>query len=279
MKNEKMNDIMEMTDWLEEQIKNIENEGIETGEVEGYQKKEEVPVLYHVIMGDEKKLDEKAKKRYKKYLDGIKNQTSVGLATASGRGISAALLAGSGMAVGGSAGWVGQSLIMGGALSVGLPVVSWLIPVALAGGALAVSKKNQKGPKREKKDDFEKRENWYNFCMEKVNILSEELENSIKRSQEMFKENFLAALTAIQKESEKIKINIDDALNMDQNKRIMQYQEIVLKQYKTQMELRKALKTLMESYNTLVKEKQELEQKIEAYSRYGIICYIMNNSL
>ena len=77
--------------------------------------------------------------------------------------------------------------------------------------------------------------------------------------------------------SKKIAINIDDAINADQNLRIMQYQEIVLKQYNSHNEICKMLAELNEAYNKLVAENEELAKKIAAYEANMKMCGCTNN--
>ena len=74
-------------------------------------------------------------------------------------------------------------------------------------------------------------------------------------------------------------INIDDAINSDQNLRLMQYQEIVLKQYNNQHEIETALLKIVESYNKLKIENEELLKRIAEYEDNGKLCMVANEYL
>ena len=62
--------------------------------------------------------------------------------------------------------------------------------------------------------------------------------------------------------SKDVSIQIDDCLNADTNKRILQYNEVILNQYRLQKELEEKVEFLFEEYNALLQEKKELDRQI-----------------
>ncbi|PLA02636.1 hypothetical protein [Streptococcus anginosus] len=60
-----------------------------------------------------------------------------------------------------------------------------------------------------------------------------------------------------------MELSVDnDFLNVDVNKRILKYNEVILKQYKLQKDLEEKVDFLFDTYNKMYAEKQELERQI-----------------
>lgn len=282
-KNTILEDIDALTAWLD-----MRNAEIGRGKVNVVETN--MPTLARVICGGEKeiaRLETEERKRYSKYFKDNKTQAvamtlvgtgetvmSVG-AIASGVGAASTI---AGLSAGGSA--IGLSTLSGlSAASLGatafVPAL-WPIGISMlaisAGSMFAKAKKNkEKAPRAEKLERiFNNSQICAQDCGKKINANNEKIKRIL--SQKLKK-----SLDLLSEASKKIAINIDDALNTDQNLRIMQYQEIVLKQYNSQNEIRKALSDLVEAYNKLVAENEQLASQVAAYEANMRMCGCTSN--
>lgn len=143
-----------------------------------------------------------------------------------------------------------------------------------AGTLLFKSKKN-----KEKEEKAKKLQKVFERCQHDAKECYVKREENRKKIKEILSEKLKASVDFLSASSKKIAISIDDALNADQNLRIMQYQEIVLKQYESQNEIRKMFSELLDAYNKLVAENESLEQRIAAYEAHMKICGCAYNYL
>ena len=81
-------------------------------------------------------------------------------------------------------------------------------------------------------------------------------------------------MSAVEEVGKKAAISIDDAIHSDQNLRIMQYQEILLKQQSSIVEIRQLYNELAEQYNIQVQKNDVLARKLAAYeaNRQFVAC-------
>lgn len=100
-----------------------------------------------------------------------------------------------------------------------------------------------------------------------------------ERANKLLNEDLPNALAIAKEKSDKLKISIDDALNVDQNLRIMQYQRIVLNQYNKQYELEMTLDQIITSYNNLQVEMQNLLTHCIESDNTNLICISANEYL
>lgn len=100
-----------------------------------------------------------------------------------------------------------------------------------------------------------------------------------ERANKLLNEDLPNALAIAKEKSDKLKISIDDALNVDQNLRIMQYQQIVLNQYNKQYELEMTLDQIITSYNNLQVEMQNLLTHCIESDNTNLICISANEYL
>lgn len=269
-----MDDIDIASAWLEKRTAEIEQGSIVVIETN-------MPVLAKVICGGESSiatLDAENKKKYSKYFDQNRKQaealtivpvTNTGVkalgagAVASGIGasvISSAALTG----IGGTAGIAASGLGMAGLGAVAAVPALWPIGISMiAIGAGNIFKKKHKS--KEKAPISSRLEKVFESCRKKAQKCNDKIVSNTEKMQSILTEKIKKAIDSMAETSRKIAINIDDAVNSDQNLRIMQYQEIVLKQYNNQNEIRKTLSELIEAYNKLKVENDELARKVAAY--------------
>lgn len=112
-------------------------------------------------------------------------------------------------------------------------------------------KNNQEEIKKKRKKLLE----WFTTLQEKLVDIDKEIKNNIDEKYEDYKEK-------VKKLSEDVKIQIDDCINTNTNKRILQYNEVILKQYHLQKELENKIEFIFEKYNKQLKTKFELERQI-----------------
>ena len=282
-KNKMLEDIDEITSWLE--MRNAEISKGKTDVVETH-----MPTLARVICGGEKeieKLGTEDRKRYSKYFKDNKAQaaalTLVGTgatgmsigAVASGVGAVSTI---AGLGAGGAA--IGLSTLSGwSAASLGatafVPAL-WPIGISMlaisAGSMFAKAKKD-----KEREARSEKLEKVFNKSHTQAQKCNNKIKANNKKIKLILASKIKKSIEALSDASKKIAINIDDALNADQNLRIMQYQEIVLKQYNSQNEIRKMLSDLVESYNKLVAENEQLASQVAAYEANMRMCGCTSN--
>ena len=246
---------------------------------------EDLPVLGKVIFGGEvaiKKLPDEERNQYAEYFK--KNGARITVLTAVnplfGLGVLGVEAAASGLvsakasvgttAVG--AGLVGLSKVAIASIpsSASVSAISkalWYVPglqyvgvglFALGAGA-TLFKTVEKLPQGKKLAElFTEAQNQHNECYIKlesnINVMGKVLSDKIK-----------SATAKLEETSKKIAITLDDALHADQNLRLMQYQEIVLKLYNSQSEIKQTLTELTDKYNELQIENEKLSKKIVEY--------------
>lgn len=109
-------------------------------------------------------------------------------------------------------------------------------------------------------ESFDSTQELYNEC-------SRKFEANVRIIDELLSEKVMCAVKIMEDTSRKISITIDDALHSDSNMRLMQYQEIVLKQYNSQREIEKRLLDLQTQYNKIKIENDDLTRKMMAYEK------------
>lgn len=284
-----LEDIDDIAEWLD-----FRNQAIASGETVVVEA--QMPVLAKVICGGKDSialLEPANKKKYEKQWDKNKEElaalslapsvldpnTKVSAATvATGVGAGSLLLGAAGIG----------STAMGVAASSGLGLASlgaaafvpalWPVGISmLAFGVGAFFKKSNnskvKKPRCErliKIFDHSKKES--KKCADKINANN-------KKIHILMSQKIKATLETLRSTAKKAAINVDDMLNTDVNLRIMQYQEIVLQQYNSQNEIRKALADLIEAYETLTVENQKLANQVASYEANMKICACVCNWL
>lgn len=259
MKKEQLSDVEEIIKWLTEKENDLD-ENIQIDQ------NEDGPVLYKLFSGRLDELDEATKKRYSKYL------STIGKAT-----MGAGIYGLGGMAV--------KTVGMGALRSVGMGIGGialaplLLNPVAWIGGGLIYTFASKKIKSSEGKKFSEQLEKLSERFKDKKEKLSKKMEENAKEIKRLSEEYVPIALAKIKETSEKVAIQIDDLANMDQNKRIMQYQKIVLNQYQEQNQLRTVLEDINKLHNQLMRENEELIVKLQKYEEYESCCYQTNEIL
>lgn len=101
---------------------------------------------------------------------------------------------------------------------------------------------------------------------EKLNSWFNDLQNNMKdideKMREEMREKFVEYKDKTKELAKDISIKINDCVNINTNKRIMQYNEVILKQYALQKDLEDKVDFMFDKYNELLSEKQELEEQI-----------------
>lgn len=284
-----VDDVDDIILWLEKRNRDIGNGNTIVAEYE-------MPVLARVICGGEHtiaKLNPADKKLYGKYFD--KNKKLIaGLTLSAGAvGAGSASVAVASIASGvGTAGVISTlstaGMTSGLAAMSGLSFASmgaaaflpalWPIGISLiligAGSTFFKKKSSRENTVRSNRlgKIFEYSRAGAQKCNEKIKANN-------KKIQFLISQKLRNAKDKLSSEAEKIKISIDDALNVDQNLRIMQYQEIVLKQYNSQNEIRKAFADLVTAYNILLAENEELAKQVAAYEATMKMSGCANNYL
>ena len=173
-----------------------------------------------------------------------------------------------------TAGLLSQSLMVGGAMAIGkiglsmipglnlftIPVLA--LPIAIKTLSDSKIKKyvkeNKKGLEKNKEQIAKGKEKlfaWLNKLQVKTTEIDEKLRKEIKEKFNDYKEK-------TKKFAKDVSIQIDDCINANTNKRILQYNEVILNQYKLQRELEEKVDFLFDEYNKLLIEKQELERQV-----------------
>lgn len=101
---------------------------------------------------------------------------------------------------------------------------------------------------------------WLNNLQKKAAEINSKLQKDFSEKFTEYKEN-------TKKLAKDISIQIDDCLNANTNKRILQYNEVILKQYKLQKDLEEKVEFLFDEYNNLLKQKQEVERQMNILTR------------
>ena len=282
MDKNKQRDIEAMIKWLEEEKEKLNQPLQEVTAVSVTAKTQNMPVLYSVFNGQEEVLDDDTKKRYKKLL----SQRKELFASVAGGAVGTVALKGltgigslTGMAgaTSGLAGVAGFGMMgMASAGMEGLLTLAGPVGIALLGGGMAFKFVKKKAKSKEGKIASEKLEKLYeNFQKGKENIQIKIQEN-VREMTELFEEYLPIALEKIKETSEKVMIQLDDFANMDQNKRIMQYQQIALNQYKEQQQLYDVLQHLQNTQQKIMKENQELLLRLQKYEECGNYVCVTN---
>lgn len=135
----------------------------------------------------------------------------------------------------------------------------FLTPVLL-GGSILVTKylKKRKNEIAQKNDDL-------SDCIKKIQFQYEDNDKKTKDNNDKY---FVKINSVIKKYGEeaknagkKISIFLDDAVNVDVNKRILQYQKIVCKLYERQNELDKKLYDVAVAYTEILEGNKQLIEK------------------
>ncbi len=276
--NEILHDVNNTLTWLEK--RNSEIQKGNTGVVE-----EEMPILARVICGGEKELNNLVdgdRKRYKRFFKDNKNVaaalTLTGLGT-SGIGIGAIA---SGIGAVGTITTLGTGI--GGATlgltAAGLGAATFipaLWPIGIGMLAFSMGRLIKKSKSKEGEAISQKAEKVYEDSQVGAKECYNKLEENNKKIAIIFSQKLNGICENLADVSKKISIKIDDAIHSDNNKRLMQYQEIVLKQYKSQKEIADMFEELKDAYNKLVVENEELVKKIAAYEANMKIVGCANN--
>lgn len=283
-----VSDVDVITEWLEKRNRDIAKGKTDVSE-------SEMPILARVICGESvDNLETEEKKKYKKYLE--KNKQRVGQLTLAG---AASVTGATGIAISSIASGVGTASAIAtigtvGTTSLGIAATSGLSIASMSAGAVvpalwpvgismllvgagALFANNKK--KKENAPRADKLEKVFAKSQEEAKKCSDKIKANNKKIQLIISQKLKKAMENLSAETQKIKIKIDDALNADQNLRIMQYQEIVLKQYNSQNEIRKAFAELVEAYNTLLAENERLANQVAAYEATMRMCGCANNYL
>ena len=267
-------DVDDAVNWVK-----MRNQNIMNGEIEI--EKSSIPTLAKVIFGGENRfqlLSEEDKIKYSNYFK--RNGSRIALLTAInpaiGIGVASAELASSGLIpneVSAGAAVAGAGIIGASALASTLTPVSYVAWSALQfipqvrligiglfafGAGTALFKSVSKLPQGQRiAEVFEETQSFYNDCYKKI-------EANTLAMEQILRSKIQDAVEVLGDVSKKVAITIDDAVHSDQNMRIMQYQEIVLKQYNSQKKIRETLTELINSYNKLKIENDQLTMQIHA---------------
>ena len=267
-------DVDDTVNWVKQR-----NQSIMKGEVEV--EKSSLPTLVNVIFGGENRFQRLSEEDKAKYTNYFKNNGSrIALLTAInpvlGIGVASAELASSGLIsnnVSAGAAVAGAGIIGASALTATLTPLSYVARASLQfipqvrligigmfafGAGTALFKSVAKLPQGQRiAEAFEETQSFCNDCYKKIeaNTLAMEL---------ILVSKIQDAVEALGDASKKVAITIDDAIHSDQNMRIMQYQEIVLKQYNSQNKIKETLSELVSSYNSLKVENERLTMQIRA---------------
>ncbi len=101
----------------------------------------------------------------------------------------------------------------------------------------------------------EKLNSWFNDLQDNMKDIDEKM-------REEMHEKFVEYKDKTKELAKDISIKINDCVNTNTNKRIMQYNEVILKQYALQKDLEDKVDFMFDKYNELLNEKQELEEQI-----------------
>ena len=156
-----------------------------------------------------------------------------------------------------------------GALGMGaFPALGWFaIPIIAAPLAIKVINdikikkyiSNNKSSMEKNQSDMEKQKKRLLKWLESLQENAAELDRKMAENR---KKQFSDFKKKAKKLAEEVKIKIDDFVNVDTNKRIMQYNEVILDQYRLQKELEEKVEYLFVEYNELLDQKKELERQV-----------------
>lgn len=264
MDKNKQRDIDAMIKWLEDEKEKLNQPLQVTTALSINEQMNNLPVLYSVFNGQEENLDEDAKKRYKKIL----SEKKALMATVAGGVVGKAAINSVTGAV------LGKTALGGMAGVAGIGMMSPLglmgpVGLALLGSGIAFNFVQKKVKSKEGKDASEKLENLYTSFQKGKENIQEKIQKNVQEMTELFEEYLPIALEKIKDTSEKVMIQLDDLANLDQNKRIMQYQQIALNQYKEQQQMYDVLKKLQETQYKIMRENKELVLRLQKYEECG----------
>lgn len=264
MDKNKQRDIDAMIKWLEDEKEKLNQPLQVTTALSINEQMNNLPVLYSVFNGQEENLDEDAKKRYKKIL----SERKALMATVAGGVVGKAAINSVTGAV------LGKTALGGMAGVAGIGMMSPLglmgpVGLALLGSGIAFNFVQKKVKSKEGKDASEKLENLYTSFQKGKEKIQEKIQKNVQEMTELFEEYLPIAWEKIKDTSEKVMIQLDDLTNLDQNKRIMQYQQIALNQYKEQQQLYDVLKKLQETQYKIMNENRELVLRLQKYEECG----------
>lgn len=264
MDKNKQRDIDAMIKWLEDEKEKLNQPLQVTTALSINEQMNNLPVLYSVFNGQEENLDEDAKKRYKKIL----SEKKALMATVAGGVVGKAAINSVTGAV------LGKTALGGMAGVAGIGMMSPLglmgpVGLALLGSGIAFNFVQKKVKSKEGKDASEKLENLYTSFQKGKENIQEKIQKNVQEMTELFEEYLPIALEKIKDTSEKVMIQLDDLTNLDQNKRIMQYQQIALNQYKEQQQMYDVLKKLQETQYKIMRENKELVLRLQKYEECG----------
>jgi len=140
---------------------------------------------------------------------------------------------------------------------------------------------------KENRDDLKKKKDEIQLCKEKLVVWLENIQTQSAEIDEKLRNGIKAKFTEYKEKTKKIvkdvSVQIDDCLNTNTNKRILQYNEVILNQYRLQKELEEKVDFLFDEYNKLLKQKQELERQanclIKLLSTLGCPEAVINQAL
>ena len=264
MDKNKQRDIDAMIKWLEDEKEKLNQPLQVTTALSINEQKNNLPVLYSVFNGQEENLDEDVKKRYKKILS---EKKAIMAGVAGGVVGKAAINSVTGAVI-------GKTALRGMAGVTGIGIMSPLglmgpVGLALLGSGITYNFVQKKVKSKEGKNASEKLENLYTSFQKGKEKIQEKIQKNGEEMTELFEEYLPIALEKIKDTSEKVMIQLDDLTNLDQNKRIMQYQQIALNQYKEQQQMYDVLKKLQETQYKIMTENKELVLRLQKYEECG----------
>ena len=177
-----------------------------------------------------------------------------------GSSVTTGILTG-GMATGGvmAVGGIGLRMVLG--LNIlAIPVLALPLTLKLLADAKVKRYvKENKASIKQKKTELQKKKEklieWLNDLQHPITELDEKMRKNVS-------EKFVEYKEKTKRFAKDVSIQIDNCLNVNTNKRILQYNEVILKQYKLQKDLEEKVDFLFDEYNKLLDEKQELERQI-----------------
>ncbi len=177
-----------------------------------------------------------------------------------GSSVTTGILTG-GMATGGvmAVGGIGLRMVLG--LNIlAIPVLALPLTLKLLADAKVKRYvKENKASIKQKKTELQKKKEklieWLNDLQHRITELDEKMRKNVS-------EKFVEYKEKTKRFAKDVSIQIDNCLNVNTNKRILQYNEVILKQYKLQKDLEEKVDFLFDEYNKLLDEKQELERQI-----------------
>ena len=267
-------DIDEAITWLEKR-----NKDIKTGNVEV--KFETMPSLIKIILGGEESLKFLSKDEKEKYADYFKkNAARLSLLTIAnpvvGMGTTGFEMAASGLVSTKtavtvstlSAGTIGLTTLAASSIPKSISVaamkgMSWIPQVRMIGiGLFALGAGATIFKTIEKMPQGKRIIRIYDDAQEAFNSSYAQLDEIFNKMEDYIATKIKSSTEIAKEATKKIGIMIDDAIHSDQNKRIMQFQDIVYAQYEKHVEMEENLRELADAYKSLSVEKNKLIEKI-----------------